>query len=94
MRELGIKILRRSLPVAFVLGLMGYVFAEIFLMMHRMNGGVPDPANNSVRWRTPLTMAGIGVFLQAIIEFLLYAIRRKRPAIEKPSEAAAAPKVD
>ena len=76
MRELGTKILRRSLPVALMLGVMGYVFAEIFLLLLRMNGGVQDSANNSVRWRTPLTMAVAGVVLQAIIEIVIFATRR------------------
>jgi len=77
MGELGKRILRRSIPVAITLGLMGYLFAEIFLMMHRMNGGAPDPANEAIRWRTPLTMAGIGVAMLAFLELLTFAVKRK-----------------
>ena len=79
MRNLWVRILKRSIPVALALGLMGFVLAEIYLMFARMNGG-SDPANESVRWRTPLTMAVFGVVMQAMIELMIFAVRGKRTA--------------
>lgn len=78
MRDLLLRILRRAFPVAIVLGIMGYLFAELFLILHQMNGGVQDPANNAVRWKAPLRMAGIGVILLAFIECLMFVFRRKQ----------------
>jgi len=89
MSPFGKRLLKRSVGVAIVLGIMGYVFAEAFLMLQRMNGGVVVPANDAVRWRTPLTMAGIGVFLHVIIELIAYALRPKKPvAVSEPANAA------
>jgi hypothetical protein len=82
MREFWIKILLRSIPVAVVLGAMGYVFAEAFLTFVKMNGGMNDPANQAVRWRTPLTMAVMGVSIQLAIELLMRFLRR-RPTLPK-----------
>jgi hypothetical protein len=88
MRALWKKILWRSIPVAIILGAMGYVFAEIFLMLVKMNGGINDPANNAVRWRTPLTMAALGVVVQIVVEFIAFAIGRSRakPTIDNNSK--------
>ena len=88
MRELGIRILRRSLPVVIVLGIMGYVFAEVFLMLHKMNGGMQDPANESVRWRTPLTMARLGVGMLALFECLVFVVRGKRTTATSSLQSA------
>ncbi len=79
MRELGIRILKRTLPIVVVLGVMGYIFAEIYLMLIKMNGGVQDHANDSVRWRTPLSMAAMGVGIFAFLELISFSIRSKRP---------------
>lgn len=79
MSETGKRVLKRTIGVAIVLALMGYIFAEVFLVFSRMNGGVVDPANDSVRWRTPLTMALIGGVLQLIVEIISYALRNKKP---------------
>lgn len=87
MRDFWMKLGRRVVVVAAALGVVGFLFAEAFLMLHRMNGGVPDPANEAVRWRTPLTMAGFGVALLLVMEFVAFAIRRKAP----PAAAPAAP---
>ena len=80
MNDFSKRLLKRSIAVAVVLGLMGYIFAEVFLVLSRMNGGVVNPANDSVRWRTPLTMAAIGVVLQVIVELAAFALRSKKPA--------------
>lgn len=79
MSQFGKRLLRRSIAVAIVLGIMGYILAEVFLIVHRMNGGVPDPANDAVRWKTPLTMAGFGVVLQVIFEVVGNALRPAKP---------------
>ena len=79
MRGFWHKFLRRSVPVAVILAVIGYVFAEAFLMLHRMNGGTVDPANTAVRWRTPLTMAGFGVGLLFVMELIAFVLRRKQP---------------
>jgi hypothetical protein len=86
MREFWIKVLRRSIPVAIVLGIMGYIFAEGFLTFARMNGGITDPANDAVRWRTPLTMAIMGVSIQITIELFTKFLRRK-PALPNAEPA-------
>jgi hypothetical protein len=79
MRELLVRILRRSIPVAIALGIMGYLFGELFLILERMHNVNPDPANQAVRWRAPIRMASIGVGLLVIFELIAFAIRRKRP---------------
>lgn len=89
MSPFGKRLLKRSAGVAIVLGIMGYVFAEAFLMLQRMNGGVAVPANDAVRWRTPLTMAGIGVILHVMIELIAYAVRPRKPlAASEPANSA------
>ncbi len=79
MNAFGKRLLKRSIAVAVVLAAIGYLFAEAFLMMQRMNGA-SDPANEAVRWRAPLNMAAIGVVLQVVVESLAFALRRKKPA--------------
>ncbi|MCE9531767.1 MAG: hypothetical protein K8T89_11690 [Planctomycetes bacterium] len=78
MRELVFRILRRGIPVGIALAVMGYIFAEIFLMMMQMGGAAPIPENNAMRWKTPLSMAGFGVGLLAIFECISFAVRRNR----------------
>jgi hypothetical protein len=85
-----VKILLRSVPVALILAVMGYVFAEIFLIFHKMNGGVNDPANEAVRWRTPLTMAVLGVIIQIPLELLAHVIRQSRARAKAAKETASA----
>lgn len=72
------RLIRRCVGVAVALAIIGYIFAEVFLVLMRMNGGVSDAGNEAVRWKTPLTMAGIGVVLQVAIELVAFAIRPKR----------------
>jgi hypothetical protein len=79
MRELIFRILRRSIPVAIVLAIMGYLFGELFLMIERMHNPKPDPANQAVRWRAPLNMVGIGVGALVVFECVAFAVRRKKP---------------
>jgi hypothetical protein len=69
------RILRRAATVAVILALIGYILAEAYLMLIPMMGGVPNPANNAVRWRAPLTMAAIGVGLVALVELVTFAVR-------------------
>lgn len=86
------RLLYRSFAVAVALGVVGYVFAEVFLLVLRMNGAVHEPANDAVRWKTPLTMAGIGVVLHVIVEIIANALRpkKKSPAVESATVAAPA----
>jgi hypothetical protein len=91
MSEFRKRLLRRSVGVAIALAIVGYVFAEVFLVLLRMNGGASDPANDAVRWKTPLTMAGIGVVLQIVVETVLYAVRPKKHAGVADSSIAANP---
>jgi hypothetical protein len=79
MRELSLRILRRSLPVMLVLGVMGYIFGEAYLVLTRMNGGIADPANDVVRWRAPFTMAGFGLGIMVLVETLGFFLRHKQP---------------
>jgi hypothetical protein len=88
MRDFWKNLLRRCVLVAVVLGAIGFLFAEAFLMLHRMNGGTPDPANDAVRWRTPLTMAGFGVGLLLVMELFAIAFKRKPIAPEVPAKPA------
>jgi hypothetical protein len=72
-------LIRRSLLVVLILGTMGYLFGQVFLMFlsyYSANGG--DPANQRVLWQTPLVMAGFGLVLTFIMEAIGYALR-KRP---------------
>jgi hypothetical protein len=89
MRYFWKNLLRRCVLVAVVLGAIGYLFAEAFLMLHRMNGGTPDPANDVVRWRTPLTMAGFGVGLLLVMELFAFAFKRKPVAPDVAGKPAA-----
>lgn len=87
MRDLLLRIVNRSFPVALVLAVMGYILAEAYLMLQQMHGGVHDPANDSVKWRAPLTMALIGVGLLTVMEILIYFVRRKHappPVLDAP----------
>jgi hypothetical protein len=65
---------------------MGYVFGEIVLILIKMHG-VNDPANESVLWRTPLAMAGLGVSLQIVIELTLFVIRGGAGKVKKTGAA-------
>jgi hypothetical protein len=94
MRSFWLKFLKRSVPVAVVLAIIGYVFAEAFLMLHRMNGGAVDPANAAVRWRTPLTMAGFGVALLFVMELVAFALSRKQPPVVGKPAALDIPTAD
>ncbi len=85
MRAFCIRFFRRSIPVALILGAMGVIFAEVFLMLHKMNGGIPDPANDAVRWRTPLNMALFGVVVLFVSEVVASTIRRKPAAPGAPT---------
>jgi hypothetical protein len=81
MRQVLLRILRRAILVAVVLGAVGYIFAEIYLVLYRMNGGAPDPANEAVRWKAPLRMAVFGVGLLVVLELLIHFLRRKQPVV-------------
>jgi putative copper export protein len=88
MRELGMRILKRSLPVAVVMAILGYLLANLFLWFHKIYGGSAyDPANERVLWEAPLRMAIFGVALVAIIEAVRFALWRKRvtPPVETPT---------
>jgi len=87
---LWIRILLRSVPVALALAVMGYIFAEVFLIFHKMNGGIHDPANEAVRWRTPLTMAVLGVMIQVPLELLAHGIRKSRARAKEANSASGA----
>jgi len=80
LRELIIRILRRSIPVAIALAIMGYLFAEALLLAERMNNAHPDPANQAVRWTAPIRMACIGVAVLIIFEVIGFVIKGKKPA--------------
>jgi hypothetical protein len=84
MRAFWVRFLKRSVPVALILAAMGYIFAEAFLMLHQMNGGTPDPANDAVRWRTPINMAIFGVVVLFVMELIASATRRKPAAPSSP----------
>jgi hypothetical protein len=87
MRELGVRILKRSLPVVIVMAILGYVLAQIFLVFHRMySGGAYDPANERVLWTAPLRLAVFGLFVVAVIELVRFALRKRTaPGLESPS---------
>jgi uncharacterized membrane protein len=94
MRAFWIRFLKRSVPVALILGVTGFIFAEAFLMLHRMNGGTPDPANDAVRWRTPMNMAIFGVVVLFVMEVIASAIRRKPAAPSSPPASVEARLLD
>jgi len=90
MRELGIRILKRSLIVGLILAALGYIFAQIFLWSHRYyGGGGYDPANECVLWNAPLRMAILGVVIIIVVETIRFALRRKLP--KPPSEGSPNP---
>jgi hypothetical protein len=88
MSDFGKRLLRRSISVAIALAIVGYIFAEAFLVLQRMNGGVAAASNDAVRWRTPLAMASIGVVLQIVVETILYVLRPKKPKVVATASAA------
>lgn len=91
MRELLIRILRKSIPVVLMLGVIGYIFAEATLMLIRTNGGIDDPANHAVKWRAPLSMAGFGVAILVVIELLQFALRRKHQPLRQSGDSETQP---
>ena len=73
------RLLRRTLIVALSLGIMGYLFAQTFLLFASFYAqGANDPANQRMLWQTPLTMAGFGLMLTFIMEAIAYALRKKQ----------------
>ena len=92
MRELGKRILKRSLLIAVVLGLMGILFAEAALVVRQVNGAPqPDPEAASIRLESPLRMAIFGVVLQAACMLIGHAIRRKQLPPEPPAPPSLPP---
>lgn len=78
MSEQTRRILTHSLCVIVTLAVIGYGFALAFLYVYRINGGVPDPANERVLWRTPLSMAILGLIVQLPVELISLAMRRRK----------------
>jgi len=74
------RILTHSFCVIVTLAAIGYGFALAFLYISRINGGIPDPANQRVLWRTPLTMAILGLIVQLPVELISLAMRRRKPS--------------
>jgi len=81
MRELLKRIVRRTLPVVIALGIMGYIYAEAYLILTGGHGPNADPANKAVRWRAPLVMAGAGAIITIVFEIAYHIVRRPPPAI-------------
>ena len=89
MRELCTRLIRRSLFVAVVLGIIGYIFAEMYLMLYRMNGGIPHPENNSIRWRAPLKMMAFGIGFQLVVEIIFSFVRRGlKPEVKQSPDSS------
>jgi len=62
------------------LALIGYLLARAFLFVHRVyGGGAYNPENEQVLWRTPATLAGLGMALTAGTDLLLALVRRPTP---------------
>lgn len=95
MRTLAVRILRRGLPTAAVLALMGYGMAEfagIYLAAQpgaeRGDGQWAENVAASLRYRVPLGMAAWGFGLVALFEFLHWLVRGNPPAPAPKSAAA------
>jgi hypothetical protein len=86
MRELIIRIIRRSVPVVIALAIMGYILGQalLFAFQYFAKNVVTanaNQANREVLWRAPLGMASLGVILVIVFECVGFAIkRRKLPA--------------
>jgi hypothetical protein len=78
MRALVLRLVTRSLLVGLALGAMGYAFAQAYLVLVKINGGIAD---ESVNWRVPLNMVSIGVAILVTVEVLVHFLRRKRPSV-------------
>lgn len=100
MKNVAVRILKQGLPVAVVLGLLGWAFAEAAGMvlagqaLVRPAGvdadGVPAAASNDVagmlRGRLPFTMAAWGFAIVAGMEVLLSLWRGQKPPVENPAK--------
>lgn len=96
MSEQTRRILTHSVCVIVTLAVIGYGFALAFLYLYRINGGVPDPANERVLWRTPLSMAILGLIVQLPVELISVAMRRRKTIAtgEKPETVPDLPKTE
>jgi hypothetical protein len=95
-----LRILKHGLPVAVVLGLLGWGFAEGAGMwlageatvrpVAEPSGSMPTPAEPSddvageLRSRIPFTMAAWGFGIVAAMELLLSLWRTDAPTVQKP----------
>jgi Ni/Fe-hydrogenase subunit HybB-like protein len=73
------KLLQRAFLVAALLGVFGYLLAEVYLLTQRMHGMTPDADSTAVRWRAPINMAIMGVSLLVVLEMIALALRKKKP---------------
>ncbi len=79
LRELIFRILRRSIPVAIALAIMGYLMGEAFLLFLQMRSPSTGTVVQVERWRGPVNLAMLGVAVLIMFEVIGFVIKRKKP---------------
>lgn len=82
------RLIRRTVAVGVCLGVMGYLLAQVFLVMYRTQSGPGyNPENERVLWQTPLVMSLLGMAFTGGTELLIGLCRKPATvAVKSKSE--------